>query len=997
MKSKTPLAHFIIIAWNINLLRFIILFLLIPLPLILFSQEKTKNDTVFPVSARPTKEVNLTITAHQAGEAAVKATDAYSTATYGSGNIATDGSFTSLPGSSSCPGTLVVTIPVDALITSVDVSYSMTARNWGWMSDQRSQLRCVSPGGTAEGQLYEGSGRTGTYDYSRTGLTIANNVTGGGNITFELHAGRTWGGSGCNTTYNRVNNNTWTVTVHYIMDAIPDFSASPVSAAPAIPITFTDLSLGNVNTWAWDFGAGASPATASTAGPHSVVYTSLGYKTVSLTVNGSITETKVDYIFIADPDNWLHWDDGINSSKVGLNSYGVFQTAARFEPADITLYNGYQITKLKVYVGDLPNAAIIKIWQGPNSQNLTEYVSQSFSPQADNWNTIELNSPYYVNINEELWFGMEWTDPGYYTYPVGIDNNTNYDGKGNMLRLDTGNPDAWVALSYYNISGDWNIQAYLVPAGIIWTGAVSIDWHTANNWSNFSVPHIGSNITIPPTANNPLISSEATANNITIEAGAVLTVAPTGNFTVEGTMTNLAGETGFNIQSDATGTGSLLCNTDLVPGSFQRYIKGDPEAWHLISSPVANQEIAGDFTPAGTYADGTGYDFFTWYEPDTSWVYLLNTTWSPTWSQTQAGNDFVPAKGYLVSYQAVNPTKTFAGNLNSGPVSISLTKTDGISDQFGANLVGNPYPSSIDWKAAAGWERSALIPDGGGYNIWIWNDTAYNYGVYNSGSANDDGTLGVSRYIPPAQGFFVQAAQSGNLGMTNEVRTNIGSDNWLKSKKNILFVSLDSDEGLGNDQVVIEFGHPENSGGTPKKFSFINWAPSLYIPRDNICYSMIMLSEPAKSPVIPLAVKSTREGSYRLTIHTDHGMTDLLMLTDQKTGASQDMLKEPVYHFSIPANDHESRFVLQLQPGVFPDPYRELPVEVYASNQTLYVDLRLVKDPCQIQMFDLTGRQAGSVEKSGGSKYAIPLLQQHGVYIVRITSNNTQYSKKIIF
>lgn len=149
----------------------------------------------------------------------VSSIDIYSqsaTATYSLGDGSTDRNFTSLPGASSCPLSLTVNIPDGAEVLSVDVSYSMTAIGNAWISEQRSELRCVSPGGVNENILHPGLGNyTGTYDYQRTGLDIANNVVGGGDIVFELHAGRTFGGSGCGTSLNYVNNNSFTVTVHY--------------------------------------------------------------------------------------------------------------------------------------------------------------------------------------------------------------------------------------------------------------------------------------------------------------------------------------------------------------------------------------------------------------------------------------------------------------------------------------------------------------------------------------------------------------------------------------------------------------------------------------------------------------------------------------------------------------------------------------------------------------------------------------------------------------
>lgn len=146
-------------------------------------------------------------------------------ATYSVMHIPTDRGFQSLTtgaGKSNCPGTLVVTIPEAAVIIGVDVTYNFTSIGSGRKSYQRSQLRCVSPGGINEPVLYAGTGTTsGTIVYTRNNLNIANNVMCGGDIVFELHAGRTQNGTvnTCNTTWHRIDNNTWTVTVRYM---IPD-------------------------------------------------------------------------------------------------------------------------------------------------------------------------------------------------------------------------------------------------------------------------------------------------------------------------------------------------------------------------------------------------------------------------------------------------------------------------------------------------------------------------------------------------------------------------------------------------------------------------------------------------------------------------------------------------------------------------------------------------------------------------------------------------------
>lgn len=80
---------------------------------------------------------------------------------------------------------------------------------------------------------------------------------------------------------------------------VAGFSASATSICPLNTVTFTDTSGGSTNSFTWDFGVGALPATAVGKGPHNVTYASAGLKTVQLIVGGVIgndTSTKVDLV-----------------------------------------------------------------------------------------------------------------------------------------------------------------------------------------------------------------------------------------------------------------------------------------------------------------------------------------------------------------------------------------------------------------------------------------------------------------------------------------------------------------------------------------------------------------------------------------------------------------------------------------------------------------------------------------------------------------------------
>ena len=68
---------------------------------------------------------------------------------------------------------------------------------------------------------------------------------------------------------------------------VASFTASTTSVASGSSVTFTDTSTNTPTTWAWDFGTGASPATASTRGPHVVTFNTVGTSTVTLTAGNT--------------------------------------------------------------------------------------------------------------------------------------------------------------------------------------------------------------------------------------------------------------------------------------------------------------------------------------------------------------------------------------------------------------------------------------------------------------------------------------------------------------------------------------------------------------------------------------------------------------------------------------------------------------------------------------------------------------------------------------
>ncbi|MFP4449223.1 MAG: PKD domain-containing protein, partial [Bacteroidales bacterium] len=111
-----------------------------------------------------------------------------------------------------------------------------------------------------------------------------------------------------------------------------DFSVDNTTPVVDETVEFT-VDLEGADTWNWNFGDGAVPATADTQGPHDVSYSTPGLKTVFLTAsngNSNDTETKENYIRVfenyyftgdGDPANTTSWNtepDGTGEAPTNI-------------------------------------------------------------------------------------------------------------------------------------------------------------------------------------------------------------------------------------------------------------------------------------------------------------------------------------------------------------------------------------------------------------------------------------------------------------------------------------------------------------------------------------------------------------------------------------------------------------------------------------------------------------------------------------------------------
>ncbi|MFT5251608.1 MAG: hypothetical protein ACI87N_000592, partial [Flavobacteriales bacterium] len=489
-------------------------------------------------------------------------------------------------------------------------------------------------------------------------------------------------------------------------------------------------------------------------------------------------------------------------------------------------------------------------------------------------------------------------------------------------------------------------------------------------------------------------------NTLVINIGKKLSVSSLYQLTALGTISNNGGTSGLILKSDPIGTASLIHNTNNVPATVQRYISGPTEGWHFLSSPVSSQSFSGSWLPLGTYGNGTGYDLYLWDEPSFSFKYKLDTS-SIGWNSVHPGSNFSVGRGYLYSVQATNPTKEFIGNLNNGPVNYPITFTETLDPKLialkGFNLVGNPYPSSIDWQATSGWDRSKLEVSSGGSDMWVWNPTANNYGVFNS--ASGVGTNSINRYLAPMQGYFVKAAATGNLAFDNRVRSHTGAGNWFKNtgiKNPVIRIAVESEDGNGADEVLLQFGYADSNQGTSKLFSHVSKAPSLYLSLEDEKYSVRYLTNTAENNAVPMEFKAGKEGVYKLLFNYDSKELDFIQLEDRLLKTSTLIKPLSSYLFKSSKEESVSRFVLHFV-AAENTTKNVLNGSVYMDGSQIAVDLKGINGQTEIKLFDTAGKLILQkyLEGNGLTKLDLNLATQ--ILLVRLTNTKGTSSTKVLF
>ncbi len=128
---------------------------------------------------------------------------------------------------------------------------------------------------------------------------------------------------------------------------VADYEVDMTTGCVQEAATFTSVSIGTIDTYDWDFGNDANPATATGIGPHAVTYATTGTKAISLTVTNATGSNTKTTSFVVNNCN-LGLED-VNASSTKIIAYpnpssGVLHLTKEVE---WTVYNSQGVTITK--------------------------------------------------------------------------------------------------------------------------------------------------------------------------------------------------------------------------------------------------------------------------------------------------------------------------------------------------------------------------------------------------------------------------------------------------------------------------------------------------------------------------------------------------------------------------------------------------------------------------------------------------------------------------
>ncbi|MBT8304872.1 MAG: T9SS type A sorting domain-containing protein [Bacteroidia bacterium] len=482
------------------------------------------------------------------------------------------------------------------------------------------------------------------------------------------------------------------------------------------------------------------------------------------------------------------------------------------------------------------------------------------------------------------------------------------------------------------------------------------------------------------------LHGEFTAKNLSVAVTGSIIVQPSTSITVHTNLDNLGS---FTIEDK--GTLLMIDDSGTVFGNYA-VNRDTPDyltiGWtSFFSSPVIEDDS--NITSIFNSSDVIFY-WDTSISP-TNWIFI------PHEESPGVSNKLGLGKGYAVRSDVETGviTRTFTGELNTGDISLPVYYSDSSTSpgQFGYNIVGNPYPSAIDWFAFKD-DNSSILSG----TMYLWRQQATG-GVNHASSYIALNALGVvpynsaNEFIGSAQGFVVKTNSDSNVVFKNSHRVtnneqffrsgnrrNTDNNSWLKiegaGNKSTILVGfhVNATTGFDNDYDGIFIGGTDplqlySLNGTDKLL--INGLPELVAPND---------------VSVALGIKSATTGSFTISLEEEFISPDFLIKLEDTQEMIITDLRSIDYTFTVNNTAaNESRFVLyyEYDTSLSNDDVQidENKVKAFFKHDELNIMVNVNMSPSSMSIYDLMGNE---ILKGAFNSRTLTYGLSSGIYLIEL-------------
>ena len=348
-----------------------------------------------------------------------------------------------------------------------------------------------------------------------------------------------------------------------------------------------------------------------------------------------------------------------------------------------------------------------------------------------------------------------------------------------------------------------------------------------------------------------------------------------------------------------------LYRENLTP-AFTTYLNSNFIGINKINNATSYAYSMNDATYTSTYNIPAGSGYLCWFRGDRSTSFAYKTTAPfPT-----------PESTTLTATGTINTGSISARNwFNPSVTTLSYTASTSVTYR-GFNLVGNPYPSTIDWETYQTSSGAGIYGNSISSTIYLLNPKTQNFDTYQKGGTyTNHGT----RYIASGQAFFVKASctcaqvifyETAKAATSQNTGLNLfmGQPADLTINNQYLRLQLAKDT-VHTDDIVIRF----NKGAVTQ---FDDSVDAIYktgfgkvslasLSSDLVPLAISVQPLPKTSETIGLTIHTHADTIYSLNMKDLVGIPQLfdIWLMDAYKKDSLDMRHNTTYRFNVLKND----------------------------------------------------------------------------------------------